>query len=620
MVAAFLRLAGAIILGLECPHSCNAFLPSAAVFDRFPALFSSSQQQKEGRFHMKALAFPKGKNEVLELSIPANHKVKDILDAQQHAEATALNRHDNFAMNAMYVSVPEHPDPTPCIVSKGPLPKDLPAGCLLRNGPNGGSKDDAWLDGDGLIQCVVIRTDKEAPSSPPMFSSKYVETQGRRLERKSSDLGMGEKLFHGILGAAPNGFPMLQNLMKNGLNFQTMVAQKDTCNTAIAVSGHRVLALMEQSPPSEIQVSKDGRLRTLANMCRLDGAILDVPVTGGTLSAHGRTDPKTGERVHVSYSIATKPFVRVDTFAENWKLISSFEVNVQAAPVMIHDCAITDQYVVLLDFPLTVRPSRLLHDKFPVAYEPTNGARIGLAKRHQTSRAMEDSRPQWFNVEPGVVLHVASAFERCDGLVVVHGFKSKPKSESCYILDFSPPFLHQWILNPITGKVIDDCCLNPNEIVDMPTTEDRFVCSNPGCIYGLQATSIGGPIYEHKTPRTGALFNSIIKFSTNEGTAGEVVNRYELEPGWHFCSEATLVTKTSQNGHYVLVYATFVPEKHDREKNYNEMARDGLTLRSRLLVLDGDDIALGPVSIVDLPYHLNNGVHSLYLPWDKLTG
>ena len=605
MVSRFSLLGGAILCLGYLP--CDAFVPSPADCHRHLSSKGDSSQGKQIQAYT---------TEVLEPTIPAIPKVKeDTLDAQQRAEKTARNRHDVFAMNALFVNVPEHPEPTPCVISQGPLPKDLPAGCLLRIGPNGATKEEGWLDGDGLIQCVVIPPNQ----SPPIFSSTYVETRGRSLEQKSTDRNVGGagKRFRGTLGAAPNGLAMLQNLMKNGLDFQTTVVQKDTCNTALAVSGDRVLALMEQSPPSEIQISKDGRLRTVANMCRLDGAVVDAPITGGSFGAHGRTDPKTGERIHVSYSSAAKPFVRVDTFAENWNLLTSVGVDVPA-PIMIHDCAITDQFVVLLDFPLTVRPSRFLRDAFPVEYEPTNGARIGLAKRRQNSRT-KDSEPLWFEVEAGVVLHVANAFERSDGMVVVHGFKSVPKGESSYILDYTPAFFHEWILDPVAGKVLQDRCLNPYEVVEFPIVEDRFVGSNPGCVYGLQTTSIGGPLLEYKTPQAGVLLNGVVKFSTKEGSAGEVVSRYELEAGWHFCSEPTVVTKTSRNGHYVLLYATFVPEKDSRDKNYDEMARDGSSLRSRVVVLDGDDIASGPVSIIDLPYHVNYGLHSLYLPWDKLT-
>jgi carotenoid cleavage dioxygenase-like enzyme len=551
-------------------------------------------------------------------------------EAQLQAEEEARNRHDNYAMNALFVNVQEHCDPTACtIMSKGPLPKDLPAGCLLRIGPNGATKEEGWLDGDGLIQCVVIPPnhddddDDDEISSSPVFSSTYVDTRGRSLERNSKEdtnTDSEGKRFRGTLGAAPNGLPMLKGLVQNGIDFNTLTVQKDTCNTAMARSGDRVMALMEQSPPSEIQVSKEGRVKTIGSMCRLDGAVKEAPITGGSCGAHGRTDPHTKERIHVSYSSSKRPFVRVDTFADNWKLLSSVGVDVPV-PVMIHDLAITEQYVVLMDFPLTVRPRRFLADLFPVEYEPSNGARIGLS-----TRAEQDDEPQttqWFDVEEGVVLHLANAFERPDGKVVVHGFKSLPKGESSYILDYTTAFLHEWILDPMTGQVIHDRCLNPDELVEFPIVEDRFIGSNDaGCIYGLQVTSIGGPIYESKTPQVGVLLDGLVKLSTEEDdTAGQVLDRYTLEQGWHFVSEPTVVTKTSGDGHYIVLCATFVPPEDASSRSgttHDELARDGSSLRSRLLVLDGESISSGPVSIIELPYHMNYGLHSMFLPWDKM--
>ena len=60
--------------------------------------------------------------------------------------------------------------------------------------------------------------------------------------------------------------------------------QKDTCNTAIAVSGDRVLALMEQSPPSEIQISRDGKMTTIESFSPLDGAVPYAPINSGIVS------------------------------------------------------------------------------------------------------------------------------------------------------------------------------------------------------------------------------------------------------------------------------------------------------------------------------------------------
>jgi carotenoid cleavage dioxygenase-like enzyme len=526
----------------------------------------------------------------------------------------------------MFVNVPERPQPAPCTIAPNNgangtpgLPKDLPPGCLLRIGPNGASRNMGFLDGDGLVHCITLPPPGDsadgAADNVPRYSSTYVDTKGRKLENAKD----GDATFAGTLGAAPQGLPMLAALVRNGITFGTLDLQKDTCNTALAVSGGRILALMEQSPPSEIEFTKEGRMRTVESFARLNGAVPEGPINGGSFGAHGRTDPKTGERVHVSYNSNSRPFVRIDTFAEDWKLTSSVGVDVPA-PVMVHDCALTKNYVVILDFPLTIRPRRFLANVFPVEYEPDNGARIGL-----TPRGGDTDKTLWFDVESGVVLHAANAYEREDGMVVIHGFKSVPGGISCYILDYTPSFLYQWILDPATGKTMNERCLNPNVMVEFPQVEDRLSGDKADATYGLVSTSIGGPSY-FKTPEEGVLLNAAVKFALiddadNGLVAGDVLSRFDLPPGWHMVSEPTVVTKTGGDGHYVLLVATYVPsanDDNDDDEKYIKVATDGKSMKSQLLVLDGNCISDGPVTTVDLPYHMNYGLHSMFLEWDKM--
>lgn len=284
-----------------------------------------------------------------------NKKAEDKL-LQEESEREARARHDNEIFNALFVSVPERPEPVP-YKAKAKLPSDFPPGCLLRLGPNGALESEGFLDGDGMIHCMTFPPNGEGGT----YSATYVDTKGRKIEKESGS----DKKYLGSLGAAPEGYPLLQTLVRNMLAFRTIQAQKDTCNTAIAEHGGRLLALMEQCPPSEIEIQKDGSIRTKESASRLDGAIpMNDPLTGGALSAHGRTCPMTQDRIHVSYSSTAKPYVRVDTFKQGgWNLRETIGVDT-AAPVMVHDCAITPNYVVVFDFPLTVRPLRLLWNRY----------------------------------------------------------------------------------------------------------------------------------------------------------------------------------------------------------------------------------------------------------------
>ena len=540
---------------------------------------------------------------------------------------------DGFTMNALFVNIPERPNPTECVVEgqavngETQLPSDFPPGCLLRIGPNGGTAEDGFLDGDGMIHCITLppNTSIDNEGYSPMYSCTYVDTRGRQLEAKKNGDNDEVQKFRGTLGAAPKGWPMLANLAQNALTFQTPFPSKDTCNTALAISGSRVLALMEQAPPSEVSVSKSGRIVTIENMCTLDGSIPSGPLTGGALGAHGRTDPATGERVHVSYNSNEKPFARVDTFGSDWTLLSTAGIDDLDAPVMVHDSVLTENYVVILDFPLTVRPRRFLKNEFPVEYEPEHGARIGLFPRTPSATNGGQRSTIWFDVEPGVILHAANAYERDDGKVVVHALKCVPKENSSYIMNIQPEFLHEWILDPLdNNKVISDRCLNPDESVMFPAIDDRFTTQSADAVYGLRLKSIGD-VLPFKTPNDGVLFDTLMKFSLQDDTSneihkGDVLGQYTVESGWSLVSEPTTVAKTSGNGHYIMVVATFVPSQDGgaNDISYEQVALDGKSMKSQLLILDGDDISAGPVARVNTPYHINYGLHSLFVPWQKM--
>lgn len=579
---------------------CDAFIPQQPCHHQSPALY-------------KSLITSDIDNEVV-YTPPKRpdyplYSAAEITQAQNEAENRARNAFDMYAMNALFVNIEERAKPLPCSISSDSpsltLPSDLSPGCLLRIGPNGANKKEGFLDGDGMVHAITLPPPGEERRDI-MYSATYVDTNGRKLERNA---GNGEK-FAGTLGAAPYGLPMLAGLLNNGLTFKTLDVQKDTCNTAIAVSGSRILALMEQAPPSEIAFDKGGNMRTVESFARLDGAVPKAPINGGNLGAHGRTDSTTGERVHVSYQSNSRPYVRVDTFTDDWKLKSTIGVDVPT-PVMVHDLALTPTYTVIFDFPLTVRPQRFLSNAFPVEYEPQNGARIGLTPRGRTT---DDTI--WFDVECGVVLHAVNAYERDDGMVVLHAFNSIPDPSSSYILEYTPAFLYEWVLDPKTGTVVSERCMNPDVCVEFP------ICHISGertpTTYGLITTGIGGPLLEFSTPQSGVTLDGVVEFALEDDgnlVAGDVANRYDLPAGWHFVSEPTTVDKTSGDGHYLLVIATYVPPV---DENYLSVAKDGQSMKSQLLILDGECISNGPVTIVDLPKHVNYGLHSEFVDWDIL--
>jgi len=85
--------------------------------------------------------------------------------------------------------------------------------------------------------------------------------------------------------------------------------------------------------------------------------------------------------VGVTYSSTSQPYGRVDFLdARTGEITRTIGVDMRS-PVMLHDSAISRKHVIILDLPLTVRPARMLLDRFPVEYEPDFGARLGLTSR-----------------------------------------------------------------------------------------------------------------------------------------------------------------------------------------------------------------------------------------------
>jgi carotenoid cleavage dioxygenase-like enzyme len=454
---------------------------------------------------------------------------EQIISSQRHAELNARVNTNVRTWNALFLSVPERPVPIMCSQgdnnvgdewmsllkgSNNQLPSDFPPGCLLRLGPNGGPPEDGFWDGDGMVHCITFPPHRDDSIDGPcipnnMYSSTYITTQGRKLEKEWN------QQFKGSLGSAPRGLPLVANFIRNIFTFRTMIGQKDTANTALAEHKGRVLALMEQSRPTEISIDKSGRLRTIESMTSLDDAIpFNDPLTGGSLSAHGRTCPDSGDRIHVSYTASAPPYVRVDTFGSDisststlsspneeitsadesrgWSLKHSVPVDLpNGVPAMVHDSAISENFVIVLDFPLTIRPARMLADRFPVQYEPQNGARIGLVPRNSYNKNVTDgTATRWFDCQPGVVLHTINAYEMKDtNKVVFHALRSEPRGIESFIQAYAATFLHEWILDLDTG-IVSERCLNPSTLVEFPVIDNRKVGKLSDAVYCSAVSAI----------------------------------------------------------------------------------------------------------------------------------
>ena len=522
--------------------------------------------------------------------------------------------------------------PAPARLLSGRLPADLQRGALLKNGPNAqpfGEASGGWLDGDGLVHCIVLPPDEE--SREPTFSRTFLRTQGFAKEEAA-----GKALFDGTL-VAPDGAKLLVALAKNAL--VAAQPQKDTANTAfLRLDNGRCFALMEQCLPTELSVARSGEVQTVRAMQDFEGRLLDrerFPFAGGALTAHFKVDPVTRESIGVTYCSNGPPGAKIEKFDESGNLCtpSTFVPLNGPAQTMIHDCAITQArngpantgapcgggYVVILDFALTIRPVRMLRNDFPVEYEPSAGARIGLVPRQGSgAEAAAMGEPIWAEVDPCVVLHTMNAYERADGTVAITALRSEPRTPQSFIESYTTALLHEWVIDPTDGgRCVGERCLSDVPL-EFPTIDPRLVGSE--CKFGFCITprTIGGP-NRYGPPFEGILIDGVAKVDLQ---SGGLAAQWTAPEGWWVVSEATFVPKLGSaaglgDEGYLLVFTSQAREVAEGTAE----AEDGDGRASRLYVLDGaalGDEARAEVAVLELPAAVPYGLHSVYVPYEEL--
>ena len=136
---------------------------------------------------------------------------------------------------------------------------------------------------------------------------------------------------------------------------------------------------------------------------------------------------------------------------------------------MIHDCAITDRYVVILDLPVTFSMKTLIAGHgFPYRWNPEHEARVGLMPRQGTQDDII-----WCPVKPGYAFHVANAYDAEDGSVVLDlCVYDTMFGDGAQGPDARSRGLERWIIAPKTRTVeVGTLDASPQEF---PRPDERF--------------------------------------------------------------------------------------------------------------------------------------------------
>lgn len=430
-------------------------------------------------------------------------------------------------MRGNYAPVPDEIESFTLKVT-GEIPAHLD-GVYMRNGPNPLREIPGhWFGGDGMLHGVRLSGGKAV-----WYRNRFVQTKALK----------GEKF-------------MLADF--------SMDRSVGVANTHVVPHGGKIYALVESSFPTRV----DAELNTIG----IDtfGGGLDYSFT-----AHPKIDAETGEMHAFGYGF-TAPFVVYHRIGADGRYLQREEIAVAGA-TMVHDFAMTKNHVVFMDLPVCFEIEAAMKGGMPYQWSDAYRPRLGILKKGRPA-----AETRWVDVAPGYVFHVANAFERADGTIVLDVARLPELWRAGTKKNFDPAHLHRWTIAPGASMAadmpLDERC------IEFPRIDDRLAGLENRYAYAV--ATAGGP--EEKEE-----FSQLLKFDLQAGT------RVDKDFGRaNMTGEFTFVARPGQRAEDDGWLMAFVYDS----------ARDG----SDLVILDAQ--TLDEAARVEMPRRVPAGFHGNWVP------
>jgi len=433
----------------------------------------------------------------------------------------------------------------------GQLPPDL-SGMFVRNGPNPQFPPIGyyhWFDGDGMLHGVRINNGKAS------YLNRYVRTKSFEIEREA-----GKAIWTGLMMP-----PQTEN---------PYGPSKNTANTALVWHAGKFLALWEGGAPHAIELPN---LKTFG-LDNYDGKLVSA------FTAHPKVDAVTGEMMFFGYSLFTPPYVQYSVVSPQGELLQTRPIDIPIG-VMMHDFAITENYTIFMDLPITFSVERMKTGQPGFMFEKELPSRFGIIPRHGDA-----SQIRWFESPACYVFHTLNAYEEGEEVVLIACRMSSTNVLVSQAENRDPegdiPRLHRWRFNLKTGTVHEEM------LDDVPGEFPRVNEQKLGrkTRYGYIAKSAKSVL---------PLFDGLIKYDFVSGKS----ETHEFGEG-RYGGEAVFVPRPGGSEEDDGWLVTFV---HDEN-----------SLNSELVVVNAQDMNNEPVARVMIPQKVPYGFHGIWVSEEQL--